>query len=394
VTGHAGQIYDIKWCPFNDNMIASGSDDTTVKIWHIPDTGLTRHMNECLVELSGVHTRRVSYIEWHPTADNVLVSVGLDHKIVAWNIARAEVITKIDCHPDVIHSLSFNRNGSQFATTCKDKQLRIIETRTGNLIKSGPCHQGTKASKVVFLGDSEKLFSVGFSRYSDRQYAVWDAKDLSRPLVSENIDCSSGVLFPFYDHDTRMVYIVGKGDGNVRYYEMTDEKPYCHYVSQFISGAPQRGVGWMPKRGCDYNKCEIARFYKLHAIKMLCEPISMIVPRKSEVFQSDIYTPTAAPVAAMTADQFIAGETRNPILCNLNKLVSQPFWPVCLTLLSIFMKLITYDFHSFSGKTGRKRSNQDEQANNVAKVCRRQQSVARLRSKATVHLPCRSDRLP
>jgi hypothetical protein len=36
----------------------------------------------------------------------------------------------------------------------------------------------------------------------------------------------------------------------------------------------------MPKRGCDAMQCEIFRFYKLHATKGMCEPISMIVPRK------------------------------------------------------------------------------------------------------------------
>lgn len=30
VIGHAGQILDLKWNPFNDNMIASASDDCTV----------------------------------------------------------------------------------------------------------------------------------------------------------------------------------------------------------------------------------------------------------------------------------------------------------------------------------------------------------------------------
>lgn len=40
----------------------------------------------------------------------------------------------------------------------------------------------------------------------------------------------------------------------------------------------------MPKRGCDVYRCEIARFYKLHTIKGLCEPISMIVPRKVTTF--------------------------------------------------------------------------------------------------------------
>ena len=38
--------------------------------------------------------------------------------------------------------------------------------------------------------------------------------------------------------------------------------------------------GQMCKRGVDVRRCEIVRFYKLHTNKDLCEPISMIVPRK------------------------------------------------------------------------------------------------------------------
>ena len=30
VIGHTGQILDLKWNPFNDNIIASASDDCTV----------------------------------------------------------------------------------------------------------------------------------------------------------------------------------------------------------------------------------------------------------------------------------------------------------------------------------------------------------------------------
>ena len=75
-----------------------------------------------------------------------------------------------------------------------------------------------------------------------------------------------------------MVYLAGKGDGNVRYYEVAtdDSKPHVFYLSQFISGAPQRGFGILPKRGCDTSQCEIFRFYKLHATKDLVEPISMV----------------------------------------------------------------------------------------------------------------------
>ena len=113
----------------------------------------------------------------------------------------------------------------------------------------------------------------------------------------------SGVLFPYYDHDTRMVYVAGKGDGNVRFYEILDEAPWAFYLNQFISGSPQRGLGVLPKRGCDTARCEIFRFYKLHATKDFVEPIAMIVPRKSEMFQDDIYPETAAPTPSLTGEK-------------------------------------------------------------------------------------------
>lgn len=101
------------------------------------------------------------------------------------------------------------------------------------------CHSGPKASKVVFLGSTGRLLTTGFSRHSDRQYAVWDEDDLSKPLHIDTIDSSSGIVFPFYDADTNMVYLAGKGDGNIRYYETTEEAPYIHFLSQFLSGNPQ-----------------------------------------------------------------------------------------------------------------------------------------------------------
>lgn len=38
------------------------------------------HLNDWLVELQG-HKRRVAYIEWHPTAENILFSAGFDHLV-------------------------------------------------------------------------------------------------------------------------------------------------------------------------------------------------------------------------------------------------------------------------------------------------------------------------
>ena len=37
------------------------------------------------------------------------------------------------------------------------------------------------------------------------------------PLTNEEIDQAAGVLFPFYDADSDVVYVAGKGDGSIRW---------------------------------------------------------------------------------------------------------------------------------------------------------------------------------
>lgn len=85
------------------------------------------------MELQG-HKRRVAYIEWHPVAENVLFSAGFDHLVIVWDVNRCEAVSVIDRHPDVIYSMSLNRDGSLLATTCKDKKLRVFEPRSGIVV--------------------------------------------------------------------------------------------------------------------------------------------------------------------------------------------------------------------------------------------------------------------
>ena len=80
VTGHAGPVYDIKWSPFNDNLIASASDDCTIKVWHIPDGGLKQALTDPMMSLEG-HQRRVTHIEWHPTVEGVIFSASYDFSV-------------------------------------------------------------------------------------------------------------------------------------------------------------------------------------------------------------------------------------------------------------------------------------------------------------------------
>ncbi|XP_075620444.1 coronin-2B isoform X1 [Balearica regulorum gibbericeps] len=317
VCGHQGNVLDIKWNPFIENIIASCSEDTSVRIWEIPEGGLKRNMTEAVLELYG-HSRRVGLVEWHPTTNNILFSAGYDYKVLIWNLDIGEPVKMIDCHTDVILCMSFNTDGSLLATTCKDKKLRVVEPRSGRVLQEASC-KNHRVNRVVFLGSTKRLLTTGVSRWNTRQIALWDQEDLSMPLIEEEIDGLSGLLFPFYDADTHMLYLAGKGDGNIRYYEIGSEKPYLSYLMEFRSPAPQKGLGVMPKHGLDVSACEVFRFYKLVTLKGLIEPISMIVPRRSETYQEDIYPMTPGTEPALTPDEWLSGVNRDPILMSLKE---------------------------------------------------------------------------
>nr|XP_023677590.1 coronin-1A-like [Paramormyrops kingsleyae] len=315
VCGHKGPVLDIEWCPHNDNIIASGSEDCTVMIWEIPDGGLTTPLREPVVKLEG-HSKRVGILSWHPTAHNVLLTAACDNVVILWNVACGQAMVQIDSvHTDLIYSACWNLDGSRILTSCKDKKLRLLDPRKGTVIaeKEKP-HEGHRPVRAVFVSEG-KILTTGFSRMSERQVALWDPASFSKALTLQDLDTSSGVLLPFFDPDTGIIYLCGKGDSSIRYYEVTDEAPYVHYLSMYSSKESQKGMGYMPKRGLEVNKCEIARFYKLHERK--CEPIVMTVPRKSDLFQEDLYPDTIGPEPSVEASDWFAGKDGKPILISL-----------------------------------------------------------------------------
>lgn len=117
------------------------------------------------------------------------------------------------------------------------------------------------------MGKHELIFSVGFGKGAQREYAVWDPKNLSQPLLPfQSIDNSAGVIAPFYDEDSDLVFLAGKGDGNVRFYEVIPEeepKKMVVYCSQYSSNDSGAAYGAAPKRACDVNANEIMRIYKV-----------------------------------------------------------------------------------------------------------------------------------
>lgn len=321
-TAHSGAVMDTAFSPFDDSIIASGAEDHQVMIWRVPEDLCEREEDiiKPLLTLGG-HGRKVGHVVWNPVAGNVLAVSSSDRTVKIWDLEQGKVRQELKGFGDTIMSIAWNHNGTLLAATCRDKRLRIFDARSGELLKDGASHTGVKGSRVVWLGrdqtGNQRLVTTGFARGSGREIFLWDAQSLEQPLSKVSVDMSAGMLMPFYDAGSNMLFVAGKGDGNVRYYEYADDKLYS--LAEFMSPDPQRGMAVMPKRGVDVTKCEVIRLYKV-ASNSHVEPVSFRVPRKAETFQADIYPPVPAGKAVLTAEQFFAGQEADPVMVSAENL--------------------------------------------------------------------------
>lgn len=86
IKGHAGPVVDFDFSPFNDSLLATASEDGTIKLWIIPDEGVQHDITECDAELRG-HSKKLILAKFHPTSDYTMASSGLDQTIRIWDIS-------------------------------------------------------------------------------------------------------------------------------------------------------------------------------------------------------------------------------------------------------------------------------------------------------------------
>ena len=215
--GHTAVVLDTDWSPFNDSLIASGSDDGKAFIWKVPE-GFTLRVDEgeepqdiAPVQKLVGHSRKIGHVLFNPAAENVLATSSGDYTVKIWDVEAASPRLTMK-HGDIVQSLSWSANGSLLVTTSRDKKLRVWDVRQETPAHTVPGHAGAKNSRVAWMGEHDRFATTGFSKMSDRQLGLWDLRDPKEPVGGfERLDTISGVCMPFWDEGTQCLYLAGKG---------------------------------------------------------------------------------------------------------------------------------------------------------------------------------------
>lgn len=285
---HTATVLDTDWSPHDDSLCASGGEDGKLMIWKVDESQFEGWGDDGWapqdfdpVQRIEASARQVGQVLWHPSATHVIASAARDHAVKIWDLNNTDSPrATLTGHGDAIQSICFDPVGTLLATTCRDRKLRLFDPRaaSGTPVRIADSHGGIKGARVVWCGSTGRLATTGFSKMSDRQLSLWDAGSLNN-LRTVVIDQSAGVVMPFYS-DNNLLFLAGKGDGNVRYYELETEgdASQLYALDEHKSTDPQRGMCFLPRRALSVSDCEIARAYKVYGATV--EPIAFIVPRK------------------------------------------------------------------------------------------------------------------
>lgn len=310
VNVHKAKVLDFAFSPFNDSILALGADDGLVKIAVVPPA-LDAPVEQAAANLDG-HTKKIAYTHFNPVADNVLATSAFDFDLKIWDIQEQKQICNF-LHGETPH-FNWKSDGSQIISVTKEKQVRIFDPRQSSAVASIDSLAGSKPARALFL-DNNKYMVVGFGQTSARQYMIGDAR-MGASLTVQDIDNSAGIISPHYDPDNNIVYLAGKGDATIRYYEVVSDDPALFFLSEFRSNEAHKSVTFLPKLACNVGICEIALGLRL--MSNLIQPVSFQVPRKSDLFQEDLYPDTFAGVPAMDAKEWASGVNKPPVTVSMN----------------------------------------------------------------------------
>ncbi|MFN6571876.1 hypothetical protein [Dendronalium sp. ChiSLP03b] len=194
--GHTDIVWSITFSP-DGQLLASGSGDHTVKLWH-PDGAL-------LQTLKG-HTAAISSVSFSPDGQS-LASASLDKTVKIWH--KNPITGEFDSQPsktlsgqeDWVYSVSFSPDGELLATGNKDKTIKLWR-RDGSLVKILKGHQGW-VNWVSFSPDGQFIASAS----DDKTVKIWRRDGT---LVKTLYGHQQGVTVVIFSPDGKLLASAGR----------------------------------------------------------------------------------------------------------------------------------------------------------------------------------------
>ena len=239
----------------------------------------------------------------------------MDGTLHSWNIQTGQQFSYYE-REGALYGSEWNHNGSMIGFTTRDRNICVFDPRKNQIAMEVNAFDGNKSAKMNFMGNTDLIATTGHSKHNDRQIKIFDMKKFDEPVQTLVVDHQAYTCQNYYDPDTTLLFIPGRGESSCKYYELVNGafKKAAEYTSEDAS----RSSTFLQKRFVNYNKSELATMIKL--TKNWVGYVHFYYPKKVEQFDSSLFPECLTGEASNTFDAWMEGKDVDPIRKPINQI--------------------------------------------------------------------------
>ena len=270
---YKSKFLDLKFSPFDNNILASSSLDKPVLFWKIPEEGLSKNNNIESIAYNK-HTNKVYFIDFNPISPNIICTSTVNGEIHIWSIDKKEpfVQFKTASYPTLI---SWNPFGELIGVTTFNKNINFFDSRNKKKILEQKVSE--KSSKFAWI-DNTTFTTISWNNNRERLLKLWDIKKIDKEISSINIDNSSHSTIPFVNPKLNIIYTIGKEEDFIRIYDYSEGivKSLIKFHTIYFSNCSVL----YDRKGLNKKKLEIDRFARYSKTKRKINYTSFFIKEK------------------------------------------------------------------------------------------------------------------
>ncbi len=124
---HVRQVHKVAFNPFKENLLLSGSQDATARLWDLGQLAGDRSVMTCRSQCQYPgNNEGIRDVKWSPTNENEF-AVGTDNGVVQrWDTRNPKVpLTKVNAHEKTCHSIDWHPDGKHLVSGGADKYVNV-----------------------------------------------------------------------------------------------------------------------------------------------------------------------------------------------------------------------------------------------------------------------------
>nr|XP_034311300.1 transducin beta-like protein 3 [Crassostrea gigas] len=164
----------------SSTLLASGSSDTTIKLWDIDK-------QYCTHNLKG-HTGVISIVKFHPDNEKLqLFSAADDYKVKVWDLRTSKCLMTVEAHYSVVTSMVFSPDNTTMYSGGRDRIVSVWDVGELKVTKAIPVFESVEA--VILLPQNQEFPDFGVTEQEGPHIITAGSKGTLRVWNIEKAKC-------------------------------------------------------------------------------------------------------------------------------------------------------------------------------------------------------------